>query len=183
MRRILAVTLLLAGGLGGCDFEATESLRSRPSDAPSEKRASTSTRVPHTITFSGDILSGPVTVTTSASNPFANLGSPTTPLTLPVTPELLGCGETGGNWSPYAGNWTGYLVIEGGASSSTLTFWARDPDGIPFVIGFEAASTTQKIGDATVLSFTDVQVMAKKDQLPLVIIRPCASFSITARPI
>ena len=184
MRRILAVSLLLAGVVGGCDFEPTGSTgSSRPAEARFGKKSTTSTKVPHVIQFSQDVGGGPVTAMLTAGNPFANFVSPTTTLVLPATPELLGCGASGGSWGPYAGTWTGYLAIEGGGTSSTLTFYSSDSFGTPFVMAVTAATTVQKVGSSTVLTFSNASMIAKQDKFPLVIIRPCATFSITATPV
>lgn len=183
MRSILAVSLLLVSALTGCDFEPTGATgTAQVGEGQLGKKPSKSSRTPHTIQFSDDIGSAPVSVMLYANDPFQDLSSPTTPLVLPVSPELLGCGLTGGNWSPYEGEWTGYLVVDKESTGTTLTFWSSDADGTPFVLAAEGAATTQTVGNATVLTFTDVQVTAKKDESPLVIIQPCATFSITAVP-
>jgi hypothetical protein len=184
MRRILAALLLAAGITAGCDLDPTvPGTTPAPGEARLSKKKSKTSTTPHTLQFSTDITSEPIpNVMLDPNSPLTNVAHSTTPITLPDVLELLGCGAEGGNWTPYAGNWTGYLALTGDGSTATLNFTAYAADGTPFWLSVDGAATTQKVGTATVLTFTDVTAMAKLDQEPLVIIFPCVTFSITATP-
>ena len=181
MKRILAATLLfLAPAVGGCERPTSPPSAVAPGEAQLGKRAATSSQVPYTIQFSGDIESAPIAVTASATNPLYNLSSPVTPIVLPDLPDLAGCGIDGGNWSPYAGSWSGQLALTGDGTTATMNFVAYSPTGIPFWLSVKGAATTTTVGTTTVLTFSNVSAMAKMDQYPLVVIFPCTSFSIPA---
>jgi hypothetical protein len=178
MKRLLALSLLIVA-VAGCEPRLTE-----PGPAASTgefaKKGATSAAVPHTIQFSGDIVSGPISVMASSASPLTGVVSSVTPITLPDLPDLAGCGIGGGNWGGYSGNWTGYLALSGDGRTSTLNYTAYASDGTPFWLSVKGATTTQQVGTSTVLAFTNVTAMAKMDRDPLVIILPCASFHITA---
>src|SRR5688500_15318404 len=135
MGRIIAALLLTVGTLAGCETRPTNpDATPQATEAALAKKGSSSnsgTRTPHTLQFSTDVNSPPIpTVMLYPGAPFSNLASPNTTITLPDQPELAGCGvDTGGSWAPYAGTWTGYLVVTGSSTSSTLNFTAYAADG------------------------------------------------------
>ena len=190
MRGLLAAMLIAAGALTSCDLEPTNpGAAPAPNEAqlakkPKNSGGSTSSKTPHVLQFATDITSAPIAdVMMYASAPFSDVAHPTTPITLPDVLELVGCGLTqGGNWTPYAGNWSGYLALTGDGSTATLNYTAYAADGTPFWLSVSGATTTQKVETSTVLTFTDVTAIAKLDQEPLIVIMPCTTFSMTATP-
>lgn len=180
MRRTLAASLLLAVALTGCELQPTAPVEAPEASLARGKKNSTS-RVAHTVLFQGDVLSAPMPdVMLYPDAPLSNLVIPTASLTLPVTPDLIGCGPVGGNWAPFEGNWTGYLVLTSDKSKATMNFVTSNAEGTTVWMSVEGAATTRTVGATTTLTFTDVTAVIKKDEYPLVIIFPCASFSIAA---
>lgn len=192
MRRILAALLvLLTAGVAGCDREPTAPAPSAATlTAPSAelgrrkdgKRPRThSTRVAHRVAFAGDLQSGPIAdVPLDPAAPLGNVSIPVAPLYLPELLDLLGCGADGTSWGPYAGRWTGHLVMTGGARSATINFTAYADDGTPFWMSVEGATRTETVGTTTTTTFRDVKAMAKMDRHPLEVVFPCTSFQVSA---
>jgi hypothetical protein len=164
--------------LAGCGQKSPTLSSSNGADFAQARPPSTK---PYTLQFSGDIESGPIpNVMLNSTALLQSVAQAGVHLTLPPTPELAGCGVTGGSWNPYAGEWPGSLIISKSGGTTTLNLKSRWVNNSSSWITVQDDAVQTQANGVVTLTFTDGKGAANVYGQRTVF--PCVSFTITAVP-